>query len=75
MALKPTMLDKPGVDDPMLPVDFVPNSFAKAIEVAAASEAANVYTADLKRDWVIGLGIFDFLSALFARPLPFSFFL
>ena len=42
-------------NDPLLPADFIPNSFAEAVEVTATDEP-NVWTADLKRDWVIGLG-------------------
>jgi len=47
-------------NEALLPADFVPNSFEKAIEVTASGDP-NTYTADLRRDWVIGLGKCQFI--------------
>jgi hypothetical protein len=40
-----------------LPSDFIPNSFSAAVAVTPSSDGPNVFDAELKRDWCIGLGI------------------
>jgi hypothetical protein len=39
-----------------LPADFTPTSFSQAVDVRVSEEDPNVYVADVKRDWCVGLG-------------------
>jgi hypothetical protein len=41
---------------PFLPSDFALNSFSQATAATPSGTRENLYLADLKRDWCIGLG-------------------
>jgi len=67
------MLSKSSINGPKLPADFTPNSFADAIKVTGTGDPS-VFTADLKRDWAIGLGMLPFSFCLELRPSLFPRF-
>jgi len=51
---------KPVKEIPSLTPDFPTSTFEEAIAVKQVEGKENVYTADVKRDWCIGVGAFPF---------------
>jgi hypothetical protein len=44
--------------DPTFPAGFQPSSYAEATAITLAPGSDTVYTADAKRDWCIGYGMY-----------------